>query len=188
MRVLCDTSSVLMLLRIAPDIFRDPRYGCVMVQTVYEEITQKQKFNHKYPWRREYRKCLKSITPGELKRRGYGRTFQVVRALNETTLNEKTDRPYGLSGADQRIAAAVVSLECEVTTGDINLAAFLEQQFDTRNYSPLELVNEWLEAELIEWNEARHEVITDWITQNEAPQPKAQIQRFERLVGRNYPG
>ncbi len=50
MYVLCDTSSVLMLLRIAPDIFVDERFECVTVKVVHDEIVGTTRFKSKYPW------------------------------------------------------------------------------------------------------------------------------------------
>jgi hypothetical protein len=44
MYILCDTCSVLMLIRIAPDMFRDDRYGCVTIQEVFQELFRTQKF------------------------------------------------------------------------------------------------------------------------------------------------
>ena len=53
MVVLCDTSAILMLLRIAPDMFTDPRYGCVTIRQIYDEITRTPKFKSKYLWLHE---------------------------------------------------------------------------------------------------------------------------------------
>lgn len=44
MIILCDTSSVVMLLRIAPEMFEDKRYGCVTIKEVYNELFATQKF------------------------------------------------------------------------------------------------------------------------------------------------
>lgn len=49
MYVLCDTCSVLMLIRIAPDMFEDSRYGCVTTQEVIRELFRTQRFKEKYP-------------------------------------------------------------------------------------------------------------------------------------------
>jgi hypothetical protein len=50
MVILCDTSSILMLLRIAPDMFTDERYECKAIRDVHDEIVQTTKFKTKYPW------------------------------------------------------------------------------------------------------------------------------------------
>lgn len=38
MIVLCDTCSVLMVIRIAPDMFTDDRYGCATTVKVHDEL------------------------------------------------------------------------------------------------------------------------------------------------------
>lgn len=187
MHVLCDTCSVLMLLRISPAMFADARFGCVTVQDVYQEFTQTRKFKEKYPWRTEFRQHIRSITPGALLQQGFERRLSVVQALAGSTRRQDTGRPYGLSPTDERIAAAVVVLGATISTGDANLAAFLSQQFGRENVAPLRLVNDWLAGKLIEWNDARQAVLDDWIAQNERPQPEAEIRRFEKLAGRSYP-
>lgn len=187
MHVLCDTSSVLMLLRIAPEMFTDPRYECVMTQTVYAEFVRTKKLKHKYPWRSAYKKCLKSIGREELENGGCQLKLEVIRRLNDSAIRPATGRRYDLSRADMEIAAATVALGSKITTGDKNLAAFLIDQFDTECVSPLGLVNLWLEGGLITWNNERQAVIDDWIGQREHTQPPQEIRRFERLTGRTYP-
>ena len=61
MILLCDTCSVLMLIRIAPDMFLDDRFECVTIKKVCDEIIQTQKFKTKYPWRIKYKSKLKSL-------------------------------------------------------------------------------------------------------------------------------
>lgn len=48
MYILCDTCKVLMLIRIAPDMFRDDGYGCVTIQEVFQELFRTQKFKMQY--------------------------------------------------------------------------------------------------------------------------------------------
>jgi hypothetical protein len=44
-----------MLIRIAPDMFRDDRFGCVTIQEVFQELFRTQKFKKQmiliYIWR-----------------------------------------------------------------------------------------------------------------------------------------
>lgn len=47
MHILCDTCSVLMLIRIAPDMFKDERYECVTVNEVWQELFRTRKFKTK---------------------------------------------------------------------------------------------------------------------------------------------
>jgi len=51
MKILCDTSSVLLLIRIAPQMFIDDKFNCFTVREVWEEVFQTQKFRTKYSWR-----------------------------------------------------------------------------------------------------------------------------------------
>lgn len=55
MFILCDTSSILLLLRIAPDMFRDERFQCKTILDVHDEIFRTSKFKTKYPWIKELR-------------------------------------------------------------------------------------------------------------------------------------
>jgi hypothetical protein len=57
MFVVCDTCSLIMLLRIAPDMFADPRYRCVTIAPVFNEYVRTQRFKHRYPWREALRSC-----------------------------------------------------------------------------------------------------------------------------------
>jgi len=61
MYILCDTCSVLMLIRIAPDMFHDDRYGCVTIQEVFQELFRTQKFKTRYPWRTRYKSKIKAL-------------------------------------------------------------------------------------------------------------------------------
>ena len=62
MYVLCDTSSIMMLIRIAPDIFIDERYRCCTINLVRGEIFQNSRFKEKYPWRDDYKDKIKGIS------------------------------------------------------------------------------------------------------------------------------
>ncbi len=60
MNILCDTCSVLMLIRIAPDMFMLDKFNCVTVHEVRKEILQTQKFKSKYPWRTDFKDKIRS--------------------------------------------------------------------------------------------------------------------------------
>jgi len=59
MEILCDTCSILMLLRIAPQMFLDDTYQCCTIAEVRNEIFQTQKFKNKYPWREKFKDKIK---------------------------------------------------------------------------------------------------------------------------------
>ena len=64
MNILCDTCSVLMLIRIAPDMFSDDRYECLTIQEVFRELFRTQKFKSRYPWREKYKPKVKALEKG----------------------------------------------------------------------------------------------------------------------------
>ena len=61
MKILCDTCSILMVIRIAPDMLTDKKYGCFTIQEVREEIIRQQKFKDKYPWRLRFKNKIRCI-------------------------------------------------------------------------------------------------------------------------------
>ena len=57
-----------MLIRIAPDMFCDERYGCVTMQEVIKELFRTQKFKAKYPWRTRYKSKIKALGASKVKK------------------------------------------------------------------------------------------------------------------------
>jgi len=176
-----------MLLRIAPDMFRDPRFGCVTIHNVWEEFTRNARIGRKYPWRKQMKQHVRSIPRGRLETGGFHRDLTVIRAVEQNSINQRTQRPFGLSEVDRRIAATCLDRDLELCTAEYNLEDFMRQEFDRSNVPPLELVNSWVEQGLISWSDERHAVVEDWITQHERPQPPEQIKRFKKLTGCAYP-
>ncbi len=66
MKILCDTCSILMVIRIAPDMLTDEKYGCFTIQKVREEIIRQQKFENKYPWRHDVKDKIQCIPNSEI--------------------------------------------------------------------------------------------------------------------------
>jgi hypothetical protein len=62
MFILCDTCSILMLIRIAPKMFTEMEYECVTVAEVVQEIKRTQKFKDKHPWNMIWSKKLRLKT------------------------------------------------------------------------------------------------------------------------------
>jgi hypothetical protein len=141
-------------------------------------------FKDKYPWRTDYKTRVKAISTATRD----SVTLSVVNAAAEECFNERTGRPYGLSPPDKEIAAYAVSQGWMVTTGDTGLIDFLQQQFHTRILSALEVLNIWLQKEVVTWDEQLHAVLVEWDTQRERPQPAAAKKRFAALTGKKYPG
>lgn len=78
MIILCDTSSVVMLLRIVPGMFQDKRYGCVTIKEVYNELFAMQKFKSRYPWRTDYRDKIGPLSTSQIDREEVSQYFSVI--------------------------------------------------------------------------------------------------------------
>ncbi len=189
MNILCDTCSVLMLIRIAPDMFTDGRFDCVTVQEVCEEIFRTQRFKTKYPWRSNYKD---RIRPSNILK-GIGDDFElhldVVRQLVDAGgVSSKTGRAFGLSFVDKKIAAYVTAYELEISSTDNSLIDFLEQEFDKKNRSPLAILNGWIKEGLVQWNEDIQRIIEDWDKNGEPVQPVKDKKDFLKLTRVRYMG
>jgi hypothetical protein len=176
-----------MLLRIAPDMFADERFGCITLPCVREEFVRVQRFKTRYPWRSELAGRIRTLTQAPFQTPEWPKTRNDIDTVARAMPNTRTNRPFGLSRVDREIAAAVLHCNLDICTAERELAEFLEQQFEVVNQSPLELVNDWIDAGLIVWDDARQAVLLDWIALNERPQPLLQVQRFEKLARRKYP-
>lgn len=177
-----------MLLRIAPEMFKNPAYGCMTLASVQKEYVRKQEFKYKYPWRGELSHHVTAFSDYQLKQKGFEKRRQQVRAMCQAIENPRTSHAYefDLSAVDKDIAAALLALKAELCTGDTNLAIFVEEQLEITCYSPLAILNLWLEQDLVAWSEDMQAVLTEWVSQ-EKPQPADDIKRFEELTARKYP-
>jgi len=186
-RILCDTCSILMLIRIAPDMFVNPKYECVTINEVRDEFIGTVHFKDKYPWRKEFKSHIKSRML--LSKADIDSYFQIVNSLASSAINKKTNRFFSLSHVDQLIAATVIGNDdVTISTGDQGLIDFLDQEFDEQNVYSLELVVEWLEMQLINWSDSIKFVLDDWDDKNEKPQPRSAAQALELSTGYRYTG
>ena len=188
MVVLCDTCSVLMLIRVAPEMFTDERYESVTIRKVYEEFTRKQKF--KYPCRNVFRSKIKSLGATIEESESVMRNFKLISNLidTDTVINQSSGLFFDLSRVDRYIAACAATYHYDVSTVDRDLMDFLKQEFKTNVIKPLGLINRWLEKGLIHWDDEKQSVIEDWHTCNKAVQDRADIDKFRHLTRRKYPG
>jgi hypothetical protein len=189
MNIICDTCSVLMLIRIAPDMFTDERFDCVTVQEVCEEIFRTQRFKTKYPWRTDYKDKIRPSNS----LRNTGDVFElhldVVRRLVDAgRTSSRTGKAFGLSFVDKKIAAYVTAYDLEISSTDNSLIDFLEQEFDKKNKSPLAILNGWIRGGLITWNEEVRKIVEDWDKNGEPVQPTKDKKDFLRLTGVRYAG
>ena len=128
MYILCDTCSVLMLIRIAPDMFRDDRYGCVTIQEVFQELFRTQKFKTKYPWRTKYKSKIKAVIKSKVETDDFNLYLEAIRNIIETgKINERTKKFFSLSYVDQQIAACSIAHGFKLTTVDDDLNDFVIQ-------------------------------------------------------------
>ena len=193
MYIVCDTCAILMLIRIAPDMFIDHRFECVTLQEVREEIVRTQKFKTKYPWRDRYKEKLICLPRTKLQNSdNYEVFFKTSRLLiNSGTENQKTKRLFNLSLVDIKVIAYALSEGHKVATGDTEIKDFAEQEFADAykgSISPLGMINLWLQSGLIKWSDEKHDYLADWAALNEDPQPRRQKTQFRKLTGRKYPG
>ena len=189
MNILCDTCSILMLIRIAPEMFRDERFECITIQEVFQELFRTQKFKDRYPWRARYKTKIKPLGISKVKSGDFKLYLGAVKNIvNAGKINNRTDRYFNLSRVDQIIAACSIAHNFKLTTVDGDLVDFIIQEFAGQTISPLGIVNEWMEKGLIKWNDELQMIIEDWERCNESPQPKKEIKRFEKISGYKYVG
>jgi len=189
MNILCDTCSVLMLIRIAPDMFLDDRYECVTVQEVLRELFRTRKFKSRYPWRDKYKPKIKALGTSQINKGDFKLYLQAIKDIVYAgKRNKRTGHFFNLSHVDQLIAACSIAHNFKLTTVDDDLEDFVKQEFSGNTLSPLGIINDWMEKGLITWNDEMQTVTEDWEKCNEHPQPKKEITRFKKISGCKYVG
>lgn len=189
MYILCDTCSVLMLIRVAPEMFLDERFECKTIRDVWKEIFQTQKFKTKYPWRADYKRNIKPMAESQVEKGEFAFYLKTISNLIETgTINSQTGKFFNLSRVDQKIAACALTHQYEITTGDQDLIAFVKQEFFKQNVLPLHLVNKWLAQGLIQWDNNLQNILEDWKKCDEAAQLGSEKSTYRKLTGKKYPG
>lgn len=192
MHILCDTSSILLLIRIAPEMFIDERYECCTMSEIRDELFQTQKFKQNYPWRSNYKNKIKCLASQQANKPEVKLYYDIIAHLNETgTTNTCTGRIFNLSRVDMKLLACALAHGFKLSTGDQGIKDFAYQEFldvFKGHVSALEMINLWLRKKLLQWNDVHHDYVTDWCIYNEHPQPEEQKRIFEKLTGRTYPG
>jgi len=192
MNILCDTSCVLMLIRIAPRMFLAEHYRCCTINVVRHEIFRTQRFVNKYPWRIDYKDKIRCLSNELTDNDDVSGFLQIITNLDEHgVVNEKTGRDFDLSYIDRKIIACALANGCRITSGDNDLKEFAKQQFGPEfkgSISPLGMINGWIQQGIIKWNNKRHEYLADWNKDEEHSQPKNQKIKFKKLTGKRYPG
>ena len=189
MITLCDTCSVLMLIRIAPNMFTDSRFECFTVPEVVEEIFRTQRFKTRYPWRSNYKNKIKTLTLSELENEDFKLYYDSIQNLHEKgVINNRTGRFFNLSHVDRRIAAYSTAHNFLLNSTDDDLCDFVSQEFETKTITPLGVINVWLEKRLIEWDNRMKTSIEDWDQCAEPPQPLTEAKKFKKITGFEYIG
>ncbi len=193
MKILCDTCSILMVIRIAPDMLTDEKYGCFTIQEVREEIIRQQKFKDKYTWRHGFKDKIRCIPNSEIINNDFvNQHLDVANLLIENnTINKKTGRLFDLSPVDRRFIACALSFGHRVSTGDNDIKDIASQEFSKAfkgSISPLGMINMWIRKGLIDWSDELHGYVADWNRTEEAPQPRRQKIEYKKLTGLKYPG
>ena len=181
-----------MLLRIAPDMFIDERYECVTIKDVHDEIKRTSKFKNKYPWAKDLRSKIKTLSLRASQRKTVDLYFSTISELiNTGTINKVTGHLFDLSYPDRKIAASTLALGYKITSGDAGLVAFCGQEFSKEfkgAVSPLAVINRWIEKGIIVWDDIKQEYLADWAEKNEHPQPRNDKVVFRKLTKRKYVG
>jgi hypothetical protein len=191
MIILCDTSSIFLLLRIAPGMFTDPRYECVTIQEVHDEIFRTQKFKDKYPWRFDFKPKVRCLGYSDVHSRSYETLYEMINlSLESGVIDAVTGHDFNLSRVDKSIVACALANKYKVASGDASLCRYAGQEFGEifeGSVSALEVLNGWLEKKLFVWNDTIQAFLNDWKIQNEASQPPGAVKRFKELTGLSFP-
>lgn len=189
MILICDTCSVLMLIRITPGMFCDPKYECVTIKAVYDELFKTPKFKPKYPWLSRLKPKIITLDITTIEKNLIEKNKKLINYHVDSTgvINNITGEPFNLSETDKTVIAHAVCLNKEVSSVDRDLCAYLDQQFDIKSYEPLLVINLWLQKGLIKWNDNKQTVLENWIVCDEPRQTQENIDKFEELTGREYP-
>jgi hypothetical protein len=189
MKILCDTCCILLILRIAPEMFTDDRFGCFTVKEIRDEIVQTHKLKTRYPWRTDYKDKIKFTVLGNEAKKSFEIYFRAIDNLVELgTINNSTNRFFDLSYIDRKIVAYSLATDSQLSTNDQDIRDFIWQHYDRNSISSLGLINKWLREGSLQWCDQFQMIIREWDTNNEPPQTREDIEGFERLSRFKYIG
>lgn len=187
-----DTCAILMLIRIAPDMFVDDNFGCVTIRSIRDEFVRTPKFKDKYPWRKDYFSSINPLGSSHEKGEDAEQYKKVIdRSIFEGVQNSKKGKLFDLSREDRELLSWALALERYIVSGDSDIGDYGKQEFGTLflgEISALEILNDWIEKGLIKWDETKQLYLQDWALNEEAPQPIKEIARFFSLTTFNYVG
>jgi hypothetical protein len=170
-------------------MFLDSRFKCKTIYPIKHEFSTSPNFIDKYPWRGQYKPKITAIGNITNEDADFNLALETIKVMiKNSARNSKTGKIYDLSYEDKRVAATVIAHNYFVSTEDNDLTDILEQHFEKTNLTPLYLLNNWIEEGLIIWDDQKHALMKEWKTNDEPPQPANEIERFQKLTGRIYPG
>jgi len=192
MDILCDTCSIIMLIRIAPQMLLDPAYQCCTISEVRNEIFQTQKFKNKYPWRTQFKDKVTSFVLSPEQRVRYDDFLATINVLLDNhIINENNGRPFDLSLIDKKIIATALACNLKISSADNALLDFAEQQFpdEFKGYVlPLGVLNLWLRKKLVSWNDGLENILKDWKNQEEPRQTREDKSMYFKHTNKKYLG
>lgn len=192
MPILCDTSVILMLIRIAPDMFLDSDYECCTIRPVRDELFRTQKFKTKYAWRNEYKTHIRCLPMEIAESEDTKRYLDAIHSLtSHGTMNETTGRDFGLSYVDKAFLSCALANGFRISTGEVEMKLFAAQEFGKQFkgwISPLGIINSWIKRTLIPWDDSHQNILREWEKDNEHAQPQRQKPIFKKLTRMKYPG
>ncbi len=183
--VLTDTNAIVLLLRIAPKMFQDERFGCLLPEYAHQEFILKPEFKVRFPWRDQYKQFLHlGISISEAKKNPqFEPALKTISFMAETRPN-RYGKSYGLSKKDQEILSVAVAFCFDLCTEDRNLALFASEEFGVQVFSALSIVNRWIQDKLIIWDNEKQALFSDW---GNRKQPPKEVELFHVLTGYHYP-
>ncbi len=189
MYILCDTCSILMLIRIVPEMFTDKIFECCTISEVRDELFQTQKFKEKYPWRIKFKNSIIKTNISKDLLKDFSLHYNTIKnIISHGAINSKTKKLFNLSLTDQKLVSFALSTNLKIATEDTGIVDFAEQQFSKQSISALGLLNYWIEKKLVVWSDNMQIIIENWDKCNEKPQSKNEIKKFEKLTGYKYTG
>jgi predicted nucleic acid-binding protein len=171
-----------MLIRINPEMFTRECFNCATTTEVQKELSRTQKFKTKYPWRNKYKKYIKPLKISAHEDDQFKFFFKIINnTLESGIINKRTRRLFNLSFVDKTIAAYAIRHKFKLSSTDQDLVDFVNQEYNCQTITPLEIINDWLKAKLITWDNDKQVIFEDWRQCNERKQTKPAIKEFELL-------
>lgn len=196
MYIVADTCTILMLLRIEPNMLKDTRFECVTTQDVRNEILQTPKFKDSHPWRSEYRDKIQVIPEGTVRNSSNYRIIEDAIVRNSRLAITKDGGKYNLSKEDRSVIVLSQLLsniagfenitDIAISTTDGLLKEFAENEYEVLNIEPLDIISNWLEDKLLCWDDDKTDILRNWALNEPQPSLKAK-RRFKGLSGFDFP-